>query len=70
MKARKKGRVRKVAKMIVRALKDGMKDIPPEEQERRLKSFCDAAEDQLRTQAKPSGSSPIAQDRRAARGHA
>lgn len=70
MKTRKKGRVRKVAKMIVQALKDGMKGLPPEEQERRLKSFCDDAEDRLRTHAKPSGSSQTAQDRRVARGHA
>ena len=70
MEARKKGRVQRAARMIVQAVKEEMKDLPPEEQEQRLKSFCDAAEDRLRTQAKSFGSSQVALHRRATRGHA
>ena len=70
METAKKRQVRKVAKMIVQAIKDDMKGIPAEEQEGRLKSFCDAAEDRLRTQAKSFGSSQVALDRRATRDHA
>lgn len=70
MKARKKGRVQDVAKMIVEMVQDGMKGLPQKEQERRLKSFCDAFGERPRTQAKVSGSSQRAQGRMAARGRA
>ena len=70
MKARKKHRVDDVAKMIVEMVQGGMKGLAPEEQERRLKSFCDAFSARPRTRAKASGSSPRASGRMAARGRA
>ncbi len=70
MKTRKKSRVQDVAKKIVEMVRNGMKGLPPEEQERRLKSFCDASSARPRTQAKASGSSPRASGRMAARGRA
>lgn len=70
MKARKKARVNKIAKMILEMVRDGMRGLPQEEQERRLKSFCDDAEDRLRTEAKASGSAQPAERRISARGRA
>lgn len=71
MKTRKKSRVaaKNVAKMIVEAVRDGMKDMDPEEQERRLKSFCDDVGGRLRRRARTSGSGHVASSRMAARGH-
>lgn len=70
MKTRKKGRAQDVAKLIAEMVRDGMKGLPPKEQERRLKSFCDAFPARPRTRAKTSGSSPRASGRMAARGRA
>ncbi len=70
MKTRKKSGVQDVAKKIVEMVWDEMKGLPPEEQERRLKSFCEAFSSRPRTQAKVSGSSPRASGRIAARGRA
>ncbi len=68
MKARKKTSLEDVAKKIVEMVQDGMKGLPPEEQARRLKSFCDAFSARPRTRAKVSGASPRASGRMAARG--
>lgn len=68
MKTRKKDRVNRIAKMIVEMVRDGVRGLPLEEQERRLKSFCDAFGDRPRIRAKASGSSRPAQGRMAARG--
>ena len=70
MKARKKTSLEDVAKKIVEMIEDGLKGLPREEQERRLKSFCDAFSARPRTRAKTSGSSPRASSRMAARGRA
>jgi len=70
MKTPKKGDVEKIARKIVRMVRGGMKGLPPEEQERRLKSFCDAFGERPRTRSRASGSSRSAQGRMAARGRA
>jgi hypothetical protein len=70
MKTRKRSGVQDVTKKIVEMVRDGMKGLPPEEQERRLKSFCDAFSARPRTRAKASGSSQRAQGRTSARGRA
>jgi len=69
MKARKKGRVtaKHIAKMLIDAALEGMKGLDPEEQERRLKAFSDAAAGRLRTRRSASGSSRAASCRMAAR---
>lgn len=68
MRARKKEHVGKVARMIVDMVRDGMRRLSLKEQERRLKSFCDASGGRPRIRAKASGSSQPAPGRMAARG--
>lgn len=69
MKTRKKGRVtaKHIAKMLIDAALEGMKGLDPEEQERRLKAFSDAAAGRLRTRRSASGSSRAASCRMVAR---
>lgn len=57
MKTRKKSDIQSVSKMIVNMVREGMKGLPPEEQERRLKSFCDAVGEKRRTRSSTSESS-------------
>ncbi len=70
MKTRKKSDADSVAKMIVKMVRQGMKGLPPEEQERRLKSFCDAVGEKRRSRSSTSESSQPSQNRMAARGRA
>ncbi len=70
MKARKKSDVKSVAKMIVNMVREGMRGLAPEEQERRLKSFCDAVGGKQGTRSSTSESSQPSQRRMTARGRA
>ncbi len=67
MKTRKKSSVDSVAKMIVKMVRDGMKGLDPGEQERRLKSFCDAVGGRRRTRSSTSEFSRPGHGRMAAR---
>lgn len=51
MKTRKISDVQSVSKMIVNMVREGMKGLPPKEQERRLKSFRDAVGEKRRTRS-------------------
>ena len=62
MKATKNGRSRitpkkpcleEIAKELANAALDGIKDLPEEEQEGRVKSFCDAASSSSASAARP-----------------
>ncbi len=72
MRARRKARVevKDVAKAMVKMVQDGMKGLPAEEQERRLKSFCDAVAARPRIRSRASGSSRPVSGRMVARGRA